>query len=143
MKKQKGFTLVELMIVVAIIGIISSIAYPSYTDYVIRSRIPDATSALAAKRVRMEQYFQDNRTYIGAPDCNADAATSRFFTFSCAAAATATTYTLQAAGNANGPMAGFRYTIDQANTKTSDITRSGWVNPANNNCWASNKGGSC
>lgn len=138
---QRGFTLIELMIVVAIIGILSAIALPAYTDYIIRGRIPDATSNLAAKRVQMEQFFQDNRTYVGAPACNADATSSRFFTFSCPAAATATTYTLQATGT--GPMADFNYTINQANTKTSNITRDGWANPNPNTCWATKKGGSC
>ena len=84
MNKQSGFTLIELMIVVAIVGILATIAYPSYSDYVIRGRIPEATSALAAKRVQLEQFFQDNRTYVGAPACAADdATTSRFFNFSC------------------------------------------------------------
>jgi type IV pilus assembly protein PilE len=143
MNKQSGFTLIELMIVVAIVGILATIAYPSYSDYVIRGRIPEATSGLAARRVQMEQYFQDNRTYVGAPACVADAAASRFFTFSCIAADTsATTYTLQAVGVA--PMAGFGYTITQANARASNITRGGgWVDPTPNNCWAIRKGGIC
>jgi type IV pilus assembly protein PilE len=142
MKRTLGFTLIELMIVVAIVGILATIALPAYTDYIIRGRIPDATSALAAKRVQMEQYFQDNRTYVGAPACAADATTSRFFTFSCNPAETATTYTLAAVGV--GPMAGFGYTINQANVRTSNITRgSGWVNPNPNTCWAVRKGGEC
>lgn len=141
MNKQTGFTLIELMVVVAIVAILSAIALPLYTDYVIRGRIPDATSNLAAKRVQMEQFFQDNRTYVNAPPCNADATSSRFFTFSCPNAATATTYTLQATGT--GPMAGFDYTIDQANAKASNITRSGWSNPSSNTCWATKKDGSC
>jgi type IV pilus assembly protein PilE len=140
MKKQLGFTLIELMIVVAIIGILAMIAYPAYSDYLIRGRIPDATSALAAKRVQMEQYFQDNRTYVGAPACGADAATSRFFTFSCNPAETATTFTLAAVGVAS--MAGFDYTINQANTKTSNITRAGWANTSTS-CWIIRKDGSC
>lgn len=143
MKTQSGFTLIELMVVVAIIGILSAIAYPSYTDYLIRGRIPDATSALVAKRVQLEQYFQDNRTYAGSDACNNDATTSRFFTFSCSVAATATTYTLQATGNAGGPMNGFTFTVDQSNVKTSNITHSGWSNPNPNNCWAVRRDGSC
>jgi type IV pilus assembly protein PilE len=141
MKTQLGFSLIELMIVVAIVALLATIAYPAYSDYLIRGRIPDAASALAAKRVQMEQYFQDNRTYVGAPACDADATTSRFFTFSCNPAATATTYTLEAVGVA--PMNGFTYTLNQANAKTSVITRPGWANPNPNTCWAIRKDGSC
>lgn len=141
MKRNLGFTLIELMVVVAIVGILATIAYPAYTDYLIRARIPDATSGLAAKRVQMEQYFQDNRTYVGAPACDPDATTSRFFTFSCNPAATATTYTLAAVGVA--PMAGFGYTLNQANARASNITRTGWANPNPNTCWAIRKDGSC
>jgi prepilin-type N-terminal cleavage/methylation domain-containing protein len=57
MKIPKGFTLIELMIVVAVVGILTAIAVPSYTNYVIRGKIPEATSQLASKRVQMEQFF--------------------------------------------------------------------------------------
>ncbi|HSA48160.1 MAG TPA: type IV pilin protein [Candidatus Competibacteraceae bacterium] len=145
MRKQLGFTLIELMIVVAIVGILATIAYPAYTDYLIRGRIPDATSALSAKRVQMEQFFQDNRRYDqdangnANPACAADATTSRFFTFSCNPAATTTTYTLEAVGI--GPMVGFGYTITQANARASNITRAGWG--SSGNCWTIRKDGSC
>ena len=142
MKIQSGFTLMELMIVVAIIGILSAIALPSYNDYLTRGRIPDATSALAERRVRTEQYFQDNRTYVGAPACNADAS-GRFFDFSCAGAATVDAYTLQAVGK--GPMSGFTFTINQAGARTSTVSGApaakGWA--SNANCWITGKGGAC
>lgn len=140
MKKQLGFSLIELMIVVAIVALLATIAYPAYTDYLIRGRIPDAASGLAAKRVQMEQFFQDNRTYVGAPACDADATTSRFFTFSCSAV-DATSFTLEAVGVV--PMNGFTYTINQANGKRSTITRPGWADPNPNTCWAIRKDGSC
>ena len=53
MKTQNGFSLVELMIVVVVMGILMAIALPNYSDYVIRGKIPDATSALSTKRVQM------------------------------------------------------------------------------------------
>ncbi|MHB1591058.1 MAG: type IV pilin protein [Sulfuricella sp.] len=140
MKAQKGFTLIELMIVVAVIGILTAIAMPSYTDYVTRGRISDATSNLASKRVQLEQFFQDNRTYVGAPACTNDTATSQYFNFSCTAQ-TANAYTLQADGK--GAMVGFNYTIDQANAKASNITAAGWSNPNPNTCWVTKKGGVC
>ena len=66
MTRARGFTLIELMIVVGIMAILASIAIPSYSEYVRRSRITEAVSALSGMRVKMEQYFQDNRTYAGA-----------------------------------------------------------------------------
>lgn len=141
--KTKGFTLIELMVVVAVIGILAAIAVPAYTDYVTRGKIQDATSALASKRVQVEQYFQDNRTYadVGAiinSACVADAATSPYFDFSCPVQ-TATTFTIQA--NGKGSMAGFTYTIDQDNAKATTAVPAGWtVNAA---CWVTKKGGVC
>lgn len=141
LRKSAGFTLIELMITVAIIGILAAVAVPAYTDYVIRGKIPDATSGLAAKRVQMEQYFQDNHTYAPAADapCVADSTSSKYFTFSCSVAGTATAYTLQAVGT--GTMAGFTFTIDQDNTKlTANVPNSGW-GTAPVACWVTKKGG--
>lgn len=141
--KFAGFTLIELMVVVAIVGILTAVAMPAYQDYVIRGKIPDATSGLATKRIQMEQFFQDNRTYVGsdvAPfPCANDVTTSQHFNFSCAAAPTAAVYTLQAVGKAS--MAGFTYTVNQNNVKTSTITKTGWT--GNASCWVTKKGGQC
>lgn len=134
MKSQHGFTLIELMITVAIIGILAAVAIPNYKDYVTRGKIPDATSGLASKRILMEQYYQDNHTYTGATACTNDSTTSQFFNFSCVEAGQ--TFTLTATGKAT--MAGFNYDINQTNTKTSATT---WG--SNVNCWVSKKDGSC
>ena len=45
-KRERGFTLIEVMVVVAVIGILSAVAYPSYQDYVLRSRISEAVGAM-------------------------------------------------------------------------------------------------
>jgi len=144
MKLQTGFSLIELMIVVAIVGILSMIAVPSYNNYSIRGKIPDATSNLAAKRVDMEQYFQDNRTYATAttPCSNtnaAGAALSQYFTFSCTVK-TASAYTIQALGT--GSMTGFTYTINESNTKATTAAPSGW-GPTSTTCWITKQGGGC
>ncbi len=139
--KNAGFSLIELMIVVAIIGILSAIAVPAYNDYVTRGRIPDATSGLASKRVQLEQFYQDNRTYAGADGagqpCADDTTTSKYFNFSCTAA-NAATYTIQAAGK--GAMAGFTFTINQDNVKSTTAAPAGWPTGA---CWVTSKGTTC
>lgn len=132
---QKGFTLLELMIVVAIIGIIASIALPSYTDYVKKGRVAEATSTLADIRIKMEQYYQDNRTYAGSeagagPCANINA---QFFNISCGTP-TASAYTLTASGT--GDMSAFEFTVNQNNAKTSKYDG---VSAAG--CWAMSKSG--
>jgi len=62
-QKAKGFTLIELMIVVVIIGIIAAFAYPAYQDSVRKSRRADAKTTLGDIASKMEQYYMDNKTY--------------------------------------------------------------------------------
>jgi len=62
-KKNIGFTLIELMTVVAIIGIIATVAYPSYTDYVVRSNRAEAQRELMRLANLQEQLFVDRRSY--------------------------------------------------------------------------------
>src|SRR5664279_3839562 len=66
--RVRGFTLIEVMIVVAIVAVLAAIALPSYTDYIRRGKIIDATSKLSDARVHLEQWFQDNRSYLRACD---------------------------------------------------------------------------
>ncbi len=64
--RQRGFTLIEVLIVVAIIGILTAIAYPSYVEYVERGRRNDAKAVLLEASQYMERYFTERGTYVGA-----------------------------------------------------------------------------
>jgi type IV pilus assembly protein PilE len=131
--RPHGFSLIELMVAMAIIGILASIAVPSYMNHLRRGAIEEATAELASGRVALEQYFLDNRTYLDGP---CPSSTSKF-TIACddPAAPDATTYTIKATGS--GSMASFAYTIDQAGLRT---TTSPW---GNGNCWIARKGDTC
>ena len=62
-QKYKGFTLIELMIVVAIIGVLSAIAIPSYSKYLIRGKRAEARNALLHIAASQERYYSDNNQY--------------------------------------------------------------------------------
>lgn len=142
MRLQKGFSLIELMIVIAVIGVLMAVALPNYRDYVTRGMIPDAVSNLSTKRATMEQWYQDNRSYLSGAACPAtvapDTTSSKYFDFSCTVI-TATSYTIQAQGKSN--MTGFTYTVDQGNNKRTTAAPAGWAlaaMPAT--CWIKGPG---
>jgi len=141
MKRTQGFTLVELMVVVAIIAILAAIAVPQYSDYVTRSKFAEAHAALGDARVKLEQRFMDNRAYAGgtAPwACGSvapTAADSKYFTYSCTGSATA--YTITATGVTTQGLSGIEFTINESNTKATTVTAS---TPMANAGYASNAG---
>jgi type IV pilus assembly protein PilE len=148
MTRSRGFTLIELMIVVAIVAILAAIAIPSYTDYIRRGRLTDAISKLSAMRVRMEQYFQDNRSYNGVPFAACDSRSiaplppdTTYWQYTCVTPpGPPDTYVITATGI--GAMVGFTYSIDQTNTQKTVALPLGWIPPVNN-CWAIKRDGSC
>ncbi len=141
---QTGFTLIEVMVTVAIVAIISAIAIPIYTGYVTRANVQTGVQGLAVARTRMEQYFMDNRTYANGADCGAvlpTEADADNFGFACEP--TATTYTVTATGVAGTNMDGFVYTINEQNVRTSTITKTGWGSGGTVQCWITKQGESC
>src|SRR5512134_1758361 len=101
MKQQRGFTIIELLIVIVIVSILAAVALPAYQDYTQRAKLTEAFTGLSDFRVRMEQFYQDNRRYDGGGlgGCGAAAPNSKYFTFGCApGAAPAQTYTIIATG---------------------------------------------
>ena len=154
--RQRGFTLIEVMIVVVIVAILSAIAIPSYRDYVTRGRIVEATAGLGDARNKMEQYFQDNRAYPASCVIQGAAATAtqvtlqalQNFTMTCTIPGPngpTNTYQVTATGNVGGPMEGFAYTIDESNGHTSTMSgtgaSAGWT--GSTTCWVIRKGGVC
>jgi prepilin-type N-terminal cleavage/methylation domain-containing protein len=149
---SRGFTLIEIMITVVIIGVLAAIAIPSYQDYVRRGYVVDGTNGLSAMRAEMERFFQDNRTYatsgsLRTPCDSVDASKRTFgnFLVSCPApgAPTDTTYTLRATGS--GPASGAIYTITESNARATlemPDAWSGWLNACTSS-WIVKKGQAC
>ncbi|MEO6917722.1 MAG: type IV pilin protein [Collimonas sp.] len=148
-RARSGFTLIEVMIVVAIIAILAAIALPNYSDYVLRGKLTEATNTLSATRANMEQFYQDNRTYLTVgtvlSPCDATSLTAlngglKYFQMTCNPAATATSYTLVATGSV-AATTGFIFSITDANVQTSTAgTAWGLANYA---CWITKRGTVC
>jgi type IV pilus assembly protein PilE len=138
----RGFTLLEVMIVVAIVAILAAIALPNYSEYIRRGKIIEATTALSDMRTRYEQFFLDHRKYTGG--CASFLATvqpqAKSFTLECLTGETDTAYAPTATGIATEGMSGFTYTINQLNQRSSSGPGGTYTNGT---CWANRKDGSC
>ncbi len=139
---EAGFSLVELMIALAIASIIAAFALPAYRDYRQRSFLPEASSGLLLSAMRLEQYYQDNRSYRDGATCGVVLPAARRFAFSCTPAADGQTFLLTATGVTQDAMDGFTFTLDQSgNTRTTALPE-GWGNVPLD-CWIDRRGGTC
>ena len=130
MQKQAGFTLIEVMIVVAIIGILAAIAIPGYTDFVTRGQMAEAHQGLGGFRVKMEQFYQDNRTYTGTGvgGCGLAGQEPAYLHFNhgCVTTNGGQGYTATATGSA-GRVVGFAFSINEQNLRQSTAGPTGWL----------------
>ena len=145
---SSGFTLIEIMVTIAIIAIISSVAIPSYADYVRRGALPEAFTNLSDYRVKMEQYYQDNRNYgtvacadiAGGPTwANFLPANRKYFAYACAISNAGQGYTITATGTGTEASNGHAYTMNHSGTQGTTSFKGSAVAKT---CWVS-KGSEC
>lgn len=135
---HRGFTLIEVMITVAIVAILAAVALPSYRDYVLRGQLTDARSQLSTWAARMEQFYQDSRNYgTSGGACGVVIGNTAQFTYSCTN--TGQAFVLTATGI--GSTAGFSFTINQTTARTSTLSAA-WGGTSHN-CWIARKGETC
>lgn len=141
-QRQSGFTLVEIMIGVVIIGILTAVALPSYSSYIMRARLSEAHGALSSTQPKLEQFWANTRSYedfddAERPDPQMPADTDNFaYTLE---DASSTGYLLVATGQ--GAAAGFKYTLNQAGVRATTGAPQDWTK--SDSCWVDRKDGSC
>jgi len=141
--RNRGFTLIEVMVTLAIIAILSAVALPSYTGYMQRSRVPAGLEALSSYATRMEQRYQDTGCYANAcpPAVGAVCAMAvpqpKDFTVTCELGNNGQNYTATATGS--GPMDGYAYTVNQAGARATTAHPKG----TNATCWSTKGGTQC
>ena len=137
MRQTRGFTLIELMVSLAVVAILTAIALPSYNAYVQRSKVPVALDGLSAYATRMEQAFQDAGSYANGTACTVSLPTVANFTISCAPTGSGGSGFL-ATATGSGPMTGYTYTIDSTGARATTAHPKG----ANTTCWTT-RGTTC
>jgi type IV pilus assembly protein PilE len=139
--RSSGFTLIEVMITVAIVAILAAVALPSYNGYILRGQQTDAFNSLSDFRTKMEQYYQDNRKYGSATACANDSTASswnrfsntEYFSYVCTITDSATqqAYSITATG-IKGQVKGDVYSIDQNGNRSTSTFKGATVTES---CW--------
>lgn len=139
-RNESGFTLIELMITVAVIAILCAVAIPAYGNYLMRGRLVEAYSGLGMVQTSAEEYWSNKRTYVDfdkdTPNRMPPAGNN--FTFSLTSAGVSG-YTVTAIGR--NQAAGFEFTIDQGGNRATTKSPAGWG--TSTSCWINGKGGQC
>lgn len=132
------------MIALAIATIIAVFTIPSYRDHVLRSRIPEATSGLLLTGMRLEQHYQDHRSYAAAATaaCGVTMPPNGQFTFNCTVPPDGQSFALTATGRGDGSMAGFGYTLDHLGAQRTTALPADWGR-APVDCWVEKKRAEC
>ena len=128
LRNSRGFTLVEVMVVVAIVAILVSVGLPAYNDYVRRARAADAFGGLASWAMRLEQFYLDNRNY-GAGGCGIAAPVVNNYTMACAVTGGGQGFTLTATGQISNEGT---YTLSEGNQKTTTMFKG---SSTSKTCW--------
>jgi type IV pilus assembly protein PilE len=153
MRRQQGFSLVELMIVVAIIAILAGIAIPQYNQHKLRAKLIEPVNTLMDLRTRMEKFYQDERNYAsdnatcGRDALNVDripmpaAPQVRYFTYACVT--DGQSFTITATGVNTEGTGGFVFAINHANQRRTHAVPAGWQGADQNAAWNAGTDSAC